>query len=206
MKAKEKTLYLIRHAQSHRKSSCHHSEWPLSEKGTEQAAGLAGLLEPLGIQKVVSSPFLRCRQTVEPYLRKSGVEVVFEHDLRERLISRGITDGFFDLWCKSWEDFDFALPGCETSAIAQERFATVMQKIVSENQTNTIAISTHGNVIGLFLNHLDDSLGRDEAEKLMNPDVLKFTVQDGIFLWDRDFDLPGIDEIRTHHMQTPVDD
>ncbi|MFC1533321.1 histidine phosphatase family protein [Thermodesulfobacteriota bacterium] len=203
--ANEKTFYLIRHAQSHPTSKCHYSEWPLSLIGSEQAEELSGLLEPLGIQKIFSSPFSRCLETVEPFSRKSGVQLFVEDDLRERLVVKSLAEGFDEIWRKSWEDFNFALPGCENSTDAQMRFVTAVRRILGESSEKTIGISTHGNVIGLFLSHIDCSFGRKEADKLMNPDVIRITVQNGLYTWDREFNLPGIDDIRTDHSETPMD-
>lgn len=39
---------------------------PLSKKGWDQAFALVGVLEEFEVTRVLSSPFLRCRQTVEP--------------------------------------------------------------------------------------------------------------------------------------------
>ncbi len=193
----EMILYLIRHAQSHPTSTRHYSEWPLSSTGKEQAAKLPGLLEPLGIQKLFSSPFARCLQTVEPFVEKLGISMVVDEDLRERLVAKTMVDGFYEIWCRSWEDFNFALQGCESSAHAQRRFVAAVTRIADSSWDETIGISTHGNVIGLFLNSIDTTAGRHEAEQLMTPDVLRVVRQNRVFNWDRDFRLPGIEPIAT---------
>jgi 2,3-bisphosphoglycerate-dependent phosphoglycerate mutase len=199
------TLYLIRHAQSHPNSRHHYSEWPLSSVGKEQAENLSILLEYLGIEKVFSSPFTRCIQTVEPFAKRHIVDIVVDNDLRERLISTNIIDGFYQIWCKSWEDFDFALPGCETSAQAQLRFGAAVTRLAESHRGRTIALCTHGNVIGLFLNWIDHSVGRMEAERLRNPDVLSVAWNGGVFKWDRHFILSGLQAISTDHKETPVE-
>lgn len=51
---------------------------PLDERGRRQAEALVALLLPLGVRQVVSSPYVRCVQTVEPLAREIGVEI--EHD------------------------------------------------------------------------------------------------------------------------------
>jgi broad specificity phosphatase PhoE len=48
---------------------------PLSAKGLAQAAGLIPQLEEVGIARVLSSPFIRCRQTVEPLAAARGLPV-----------------------------------------------------------------------------------------------------------------------------------
>lgn len=199
------TLYLIRHAQSHPTLRQHYSEWPLSSAGKVQAENLSTLLDNLAIEKVFSSPFTRCIQTVEPFAKRHTIDIIIDHDLRERLISTNIIDGFYQIWCKSWEDFDFALPGCETSAQAQQRFGVAVTRLAESNRGKTIALSTHGNVIGLFLNWIDSSVGRVETERLRNPDVVSVAWNDRVFKWDRQFILSGIQAISTDHKETPVE-
>ncbi len=71
------TLYLVRHAKAGRRR-----EWdgpdrdrPLSAKGRRQAEGLVDLLADRPVRRVLSSPYLRCVQTVEPLAEKLGLPV-----------------------------------------------------------------------------------------------------------------------------------
>jgi 8-oxo-dGTP diphosphatase len=59
---------LVRHAEAGNKRdwSGPDAERPLSEEGWEQAAGLVDLLAGLRIERLLTSPLLRCRQTLEP--------------------------------------------------------------------------------------------------------------------------------------------
>jgi 2,3-bisphosphoglycerate-dependent phosphoglycerate mutase len=200
----DNTLYLIRHAQSHPKSSCHYSDWPLSSKGEKQAKALADLLAPLGIERIISSPFLRCMQTIGPFAKKQNIEINIEPDLRERLITLTIADDFQDIWRRSWEDFTFALPDCESSADAQRRFVAAVMRICDRYEDGTLAICSHGNVIGLFLNSFDPGVGIGVAEALKNPDVVKIKVHASACSWDRAFRLVGLEGIATRHDETPV--
>ena len=198
----ETTIYLIRHAQMHPSPSIHYSEWPLSTVGQGQAEKLCGLLEPLGIEVMFSSPFLRCLQTVQSFADKAGIDINVKDDLRERLVVQGIVDDFSKIWRRSWDDFNFAMPGCESSLDAQKRFAAAVEDILAGNKRETIGISAHGNVIGLFLNHIHPAFRRDEAEALTNPDVVR-VLADGRFVWDQEFHLPGLENIATNHLETP---
>ena len=196
------TLYLVRHAQSMPKTSQPCAEWRLSPVGARQARQLAGLLGPLGIERVFSSPFTRALETAMPFAEKHALEVLVMEDLRERLVVKEgdlLTD---EVWCRSWEDFAFASPGCETSAAAQVRICRAMRHITGwENGTS--AVFTHGNVIGLFLNAVTSNAGRKEAEALRNPEVLKIEWRTGVFTWDRYFHLAGLERFATAHGQTP---
>jgi broad specificity phosphatase PhoE len=59
-----------------------HASWPgpdplrpITKEGWRLARALVGLLDGLGVERVVSSPCLRCRQTVGPLADQRGLEV-----------------------------------------------------------------------------------------------------------------------------------
>jgi phosphohistidine phosphatase SixA len=79
------TLLLVRHASAGKRS-----EWtgddrerPLDERGRRQAEGLVELLLPRSPTRVFSSPYVRCRQTVEPLAAALGLEVESRPELAE---------------------------------------------------------------------------------------------------------------------------
>ena len=199
-----RTIYLIRHAQSRPSDDTPEAQWPLSDRGARQAESLASLLEPLGIVEVWSSPYLRCQRTIEPFAQRAGSDVHVHDGLRERKIVHGISDDFAAICNRSWQDFDFALSGCETSAAAQARFVAAIDEIVKQTDADPLGVCSHGNVIGLFLHHVDRACGRPEAEALTNPDVLRIRFVDGRHAWDRSFGLPALSAIATHHSDTRV--
>ncbi len=61
-------VYLVRHAHAGNRAAWEEDDRlrPLSEKGWYQARGLADLLRHEGIDRLVTSPYVRCRQTLEP--------------------------------------------------------------------------------------------------------------------------------------------
>jgi 2,3-bisphosphoglycerate-dependent phosphoglycerate mutase len=195
------TLYLVRHAQSLPTKSQFFSEWPLSPAGVRQAEQLAALLGPLGITRVFSSPFVRSVQTAKSFAERAELQITLVDALRERLIT-SMGPPSDEVWCQGWEDFRFCPPGCETSLAAQTRMCRAVHDIARTTEEVT-AIFTHGNVIGLFIHSLTSSFGRKQTEALTNPDVLKIDWQDGVFTWDQDFRLSGLEHIATTHGQTP---
>ncbi|MEO7556386.1 MAG: phosphoglycerate mutase family protein, partial [Acidimicrobiales bacterium] len=62
------TLYLVRHADAKSRSGWHGPDLQrtLSKKGERQAAGLAALLNGAAIAAILSSPAVRCLDTVAP--------------------------------------------------------------------------------------------------------------------------------------------
>jgi broad specificity phosphatase PhoE len=79
------TVYLVRHAKAgSRKAWTDDDELrPLSKAGKAQARALAKRLAGAGITRVLSSPYVRCRQTVEPLAEARGVPVEPSDALRE---------------------------------------------------------------------------------------------------------------------------
>ena len=75
-------LYLVRHADAGDALLWRKPDQlrPLSETGRSQAVGLVDVLALLPVSRVLSSPYARCRQTVEPIAhdRELPVEVVDE--------------------------------------------------------------------------------------------------------------------------------
>ena len=53
---------------------------PLDARGRDQAVELVELLRPLGILRIVTSPYVRCAETVEPLAAALGLPL--EHDDR----------------------------------------------------------------------------------------------------------------------------
>jgi 8-oxo-dGTP diphosphatase len=79
------SLYLVRHAKAGNRS-----EWrdddrvrPLTPKGWRQADAIAARIAPLAPSVLLSSSYLRCRQTLEPLATATGLEVVDEPALVE---------------------------------------------------------------------------------------------------------------------------
>ena len=76
---------LVRHARAG-----HRDEWtgddslrPLDKRGRRQAAGLAAPLTALGVDRLVSSPSVRCVETFEPAAASMGLELEQREELAE---------------------------------------------------------------------------------------------------------------------------
>jgi len=114
------TSVLLRHT-----SAGHRGDWdgddrlrPLDARGRRQAVDLVELLQPLGVRRVFSSPYVRCVASVEPLaaalglpveqderlaegagrsaaelLREDGVVCCTHGDIVEDLIGRGLKKG-----------------------------------------------------------------------------------------------------------------
>jgi phosphohistidine phosphatase SixA len=67
---------LVRHADAGDKRQWRgpDGDRPLSPEGWDQARGLVGLLVGLRVDRLLTSPLLRCRQTLEPLAAALGLE------------------------------------------------------------------------------------------------------------------------------------
>lgn len=79
------TLHLVRHAAagSRSKWSGPDEERPLTEKGLRQAEVIAERLGSIGVERVLSSPYVRCVETVEPLAERLAVDVEHHPALAE---------------------------------------------------------------------------------------------------------------------------
>jgi phosphohistidine phosphatase SixA/ADP-ribose pyrophosphatase YjhB (NUDIX family) len=64
-----RTLIVLRHAKAESRDDWSDDDLkrPLTERGAERAEALVPVLGAYGVRRVISSPALRCTQTVEPY-------------------------------------------------------------------------------------------------------------------------------------------
>lgn len=79
------TSVLLRHA-----AAGHRDDWdgddlhrPLDASGRRQSDELVDLLRPFGVRRLVSSPYVRCVQTVEPLAAALGMELEVDGRLEE---------------------------------------------------------------------------------------------------------------------------
>jgi 8-oxo-(d)GTP phosphatase len=86
------TVILVRHA-----AAGERSRWagddrlrPLDDRGRRQAAGLVEALAPCGVERVLTSPYVRCRQTVDPLADALGLAVEERAELAEGAGAAGV--------------------------------------------------------------------------------------------------------------------
>lgn len=78
-------LYLVRHAKAGSRSGYDgpDHERPLTQKGRAQADAIAERLAPAGVPRVLSSPYVRCVQTLTPLADRLGLRVETTEALAE---------------------------------------------------------------------------------------------------------------------------
>jgi 8-oxo-dGTP diphosphatase len=87
-------LLVVRHARAGRRSHWNGPdvERPLSGRGRKQAEALARQLSPYGPKRILTSPYVRCVQTVEPLARDAGLGVEMSDALAEGAPAQAVTD------------------------------------------------------------------------------------------------------------------
>ncbi len=79
-------VYLLRHAKAGRKRSPEEGpdeERPLTRRGRKQALRLVERAQGIDLERIISSPFTRCTQTVEPLVQARGIELEIAPELAE---------------------------------------------------------------------------------------------------------------------------
>jgi len=170
---KSSKVYLIRHAESRPDSNIPESDWPLSEVGKSQAEQLIEEFKDLSIDVIASSPFPRALETLRPLAKKRNKSILIENDLRERKLCNSPRKDWKEILVRSWKDFSFSLPNCESGNECQRRIKDCISALVGKFQNQTILLSSHGNAIALYLNSLDDTFGYQEWKKMKNPDIFE---------------------------------
>lgn len=164
-------IFLIRHAEAQGQSP----EAQLTENGLKQARELADFFNGIDVERIISSPYLRAIQTIEPLADQLAIEVEQDDQLKERLLSSTPLPDWYESLRATFEDFDLAYEGGESSRAATIRAIGVLDRVITEGK-NTILV-THGNLMALLLHHLDQAFGFEEWSRLQNPDVYLLTVK-----------------------------
>ena len=78
-------LYLVRHAKAGNRSQwdSDDSARPLTGRGRRQSIAIAERLAPFATGSLISSPSLRCVQTLEPLAKRLGTTIVVDEKLAE---------------------------------------------------------------------------------------------------------------------------
>jgi phosphohistidine phosphatase SixA len=79
------TVYIVRHGKAGSRSSWTQPDdlRPLTKVGRRQAEAIADVLSDNGIQRILSSSYVRCRQTVEPLAERLRLPVDLSDALEE---------------------------------------------------------------------------------------------------------------------------
>ena len=155
-----KTIYIVRHCQAEGQEAGAR----LIANGLMQADRLADLLIDSQIERIISSPYIRAKDSVAPLAQRLKLRV----ELDERLVERVLCAGFISDWRQhlenSFRDLDFCLEGGESSRAAMQRTVSVVDEIRKHSVKNTL-LATHGNLMALLLKYFDNAVGFNRMAK-----------------------------------------
>lgn len=166
-------LYFVRHA--HSAYSTDELNRPLSERGQADAQKITELLIHENIHVLLSSPYKRAIQTIEGLAGPLGLELVLEEDFRERLLSSGPVSNFGQAITKVWENPSFAWEGGESNLVAQSRGVRALHRVLQHYKGSNAVIGTHGNMMVLIMNALDQRYDYGFWKQLDMPDIYKLS-------------------------------
>jgi 2,3-bisphosphoglycerate-dependent phosphoglycerate mutase len=164
----DKTVYLVRHCQA----TGQELDAELTEEGKEQAKELMRFFEKRNIKHIISSPFTRAIQSIQPTADNLGIMVEIDSRLNEhKLISKNLKD-WLERLEESVRDMDLKMEGGESSREVAKRGMEVL-----EAATDGTVLATHRNVMGLLLMRIDGMKGLTEWAGLSHPDVYEVKVK-----------------------------
>ena len=138
-----------------------HGDPPLHPDGIRQAELLVAALAAEAVAAVYITTLRRTRQTAEPFLAHSGLVAQVEPDLREVFLGEweggefrrraATADPQFTrmMEAQRWD----LIPGAEPGDVFDARVRAALGRIVARHPDHTVAVVTHGGVIGQLLAH-----------------------------------------------------
>ena len=158
------TLLIVRHAQSVANVknilAGRFDPTPLSEAGVDEARRLTPVLAEFQPQLILSSPLLRCRQTVaeagvlDPVLDERLIEMDYGQWTGRKIKGLALTPS----WKRIQQNAQsFVFPRGEGFVDAEERIRDLLNEL-QNSEHQRIALFTHGDIARIMINQL---LGRE---------------------------------------------
>ncbi|MCM3439616.1 histidine phosphatase family protein [Metabacillus halosaccharovorans] len=161
-----KNIYLVRHCEAEGQ----HPESPLTEIGHIQALELSRYFSHINIHHIISSPYKRAIESIQPLANRLNLKVEVNKNLTERVLSSNNLTDWLDKLKLTYDDMEIKYEGGESSQEAMNRILEIVEEVFENEENNTIIV-THGNLISLLLKHYNNKFGFDDWRNLTNPDV-----------------------------------
>ena len=177
-----KTIYFIRHAQSEANEKdilASRMDFPLTAKGRADAEAIANELKAMApLDRIVSSPLLRARQTAEPIAEAFGLEIETDERLTEQEL--GIFAGLTYAELEERKDYmhdrtqrwDWVPGGGESYRMIAERLEPFFQSLESAEGENILFV-THAVTLRLIKATLEQTLPDYPHEIAKNGEIWK---------------------------------
>lgn len=147
------SIFLVRHAQSVPPALNGPDEYqrPLTDIGRAQANQVAGSLADLDPSVVISSPYLRAVQTLEPAAQQWNLPIHTDPRLREWDSGIEPAPDYARHYAQSWAHPQWARPGAESLLELTERAVHVLTDIVDGLRSRPAVIGSHGTFVARAL-------------------------------------------------------
>lgn len=156
-------LLLIRHGESSANAEGRlqgRLDFSLSERGRRESERLAARIEPLGVAALYASPLARARETAQILAARVALEPVERPALMERDVGElaGLTRDEILARFPQYAPARAArrptdVAGFEPDEPFIERVLSAFDAIIPVHPEQTVAVVTHGGVIGAYIRH-----------------------------------------------------
>lgn len=172
------TFYFVRHAESPFLEGKERLRG-LSAEGSLAAVRVKDMLLGEGIEAIISSPYQRAKDTVQPLADALGLPITEQEDLREREVGDFQGHSFLDAKKILFQDPTTSFPGGESSKSAQNRAVQVLKEILNKHIGKSVVIGTHGDIMTLMLQHYDQRFDYHFWLGTTLPDIYRAEFEEG---------------------------
>jgi len=166
-----KKIYIVRHCEAIGQPP----DSNLTQKGFEQSLKLNQFFTNIQIDRIISSPFLRAVQSIQPTVNDKQLQLEIDTRLSERVLSSEVYPDWLTRLEETYNDLELKFIGGESSKEAIERVLSLIEEILNHESEHTIIV-THGNLMSLLLMHFDSEFGFAQWKMLGNPDVYELNI------------------------------
>nr|WP_251027392.1 MULTISPECIES: histidine phosphatase family protein [unclassified Exiguobacterium] len=175
-----KTYYIVRHCEATGQAP----DAPLTKQGQNQADALADFFKTIPVDRIVSSPFRRARETILPLATLHDCPVEIEDQLQERILSISPLSDWRTALQQTFVDLDLRFPGGESSRETMERMSSVLEEALLYPARHTVLV-THGNAMALLLKSIDSTFSYEDWNRLRNPEVYRLVQTSETLIYER---------------------
>jgi broad specificity phosphatase PhoE len=199
--ARKVRIYIVRHGESEANLAevmAGHSNFPLTDKGREQARLTAEALRDVRFDGIYSSDLVRAVETANAHAELRGLSPDFvrqDKGLRELFVGDWECMSFTELEAKYGEFYtvtwkrgfgSFAAPGGESVPDLAERVSSTIAKIALATGGENILVASHGGAIRAFWGKIAGMTDDEVSTSLPFPSnasysVVDFDTESGIF-------------------------
>jgi len=172
-------VYFVRHA--HSVFSLENEETrELSEKGWRDVEKITQILFQENINQIISSSYVRARQTVEGLANLVNLKIELDSRFRERdLAARNHHfENPEEAMQKVFSNPAYKFPGGETNLEVQQRGIDGLRDAVKKYKGQKIAIGIHGNIMACTMNYFDKKYDFEFWKQTTKPDIYKLLIND----------------------------